>query len=895
MDEVHPPVLTIMEDLRVCLFVTAIFLMTTQLRHCMIESNSTVSNWSNAEPLDVRPCPYPYVPTKLNSTESMDVCTCMLESNLTDSNSTEASDAQSCICMPMECTSTEAFVNDTQLCRCIPTEWNSSDSYNTQLCNCLMEFNFTDSNSSEWSDTQLCCEMLTGMKQKDDTKKSSVFRFPINFLTFVPFPDEDFKPAFDQGHSIIPAVHLAAEQINNRTDILPPGFYMNILLGDSGCDKASKIALDIVSELTNLLNGSKNLPLGIIGPACSEDSIFVVDTFDRVFNLPVLYSGTTPNLNMYTDERPNGFGMISSAAVLTDTLIRVADKENWDWENIAVLYEDSRERFQDTYDALIRELNSSQQVGYTRQITSSQIPLGEVINRNIRIAVVFSGKKLACQLVCLAGQPEVNFVFPIHQLVFTEKVLEDFLKVSETEFSFVQQSNDKTYHCDKETMIRGLNGSILLNQALDSVDPDVVTVSNYTAGQVKQQYKTKLAEYGEMMNLSLSENIYAYPYYDATWALALGLNISLKVNGDILENVKFQGVSNWIDFSSSDDRHVSSPVTIIQIDGSTAVIRSLWNRSNLTYPSDVFISDQFTAVNVVLHLSLTVVGLLFAFLCLVFTVILQILNVVFREYPSVKASSPRLNHFIFFGCYSFVVAMISYTIPNTRPETAGYLLCNADVFCSVLGYCFVISTIFAKSWRTYRIFSHPFKTQRFLRDSTLAVLIMIFVFVNVLLFIPVLVVSPFKKNVSSTFDTSQWPPVLKNTSFCDNMSVGYFTIPLTFQILLTLATIFLATLNKNIVHINFRTTQQIFVLVYVLVVVWAVGGPSLVILYNVNFSINVVYSLYILLLVVTVVLCLTVLILPVFLLATETKLATSPTITSRRGSMLTRQFSRIIT
>jgi hypothetical protein len=37
----------------------------------------------------------------------------------------------------------------------------------------------------------------------------------------VPLPDDDYDPAFDQGYSIIPAVELATEQINERTDILP--------------------------------------------------------------------------------------------------------------------------------------------------------------------------------------------------------------------------------------------------------------------------------------------------------------------------------------------------------------------------------------------------------------------------------------------------------------------------------------------------------------------------------------------------------------------------------------------------------------------------------------------------------------------------------------------------
>ena len=106
--------------------------------------------------------------------------------------------------------------------------------------------------------------------------------------------------------------------------------------------------------------------------------------------------------------------------------------------------------------------------------------------------VVFADKKPARQLACLAGQPEFNFIFPIRQFIFIERSLEDLLGDKNTEPSFVQRSGGRKYYCDNETVMRGLNGSVLLNQALDSVDPDAVTVSNYTVGQVKQLYKERL-------------------------------------------------------------------------------------------------------------------------------------------------------------------------------------------------------------------------------------------------------------------------------------------------------------------------------------------------------------------------------------------------------------------
>ena len=718
----------------------------------------------------------------------------------------------------------------------------------------------------------------------------------LNFVVFVPLPDEDYDPAFDQGYSIIPAVELAVDQINRRTDILPCN-HLILNVKDSGCDKASKTAVETVSVLRDLLF-TLHGPIGIIGPACSEDSIFVAKTF-RKYNLPVFYSGTTPHLSEHAEETPNAYGMISSADILTDTLMRIADKENWNWPNIAVLYDESEEHFRLTYDAFVRGLNSSQQVGYTRPIADSQIPLGEIVSRSIRIVIVFSGKKPARQLACLAGQSTVNFIFPIRQLIFTERTLEDFLGDENAEPLFTEHMDDKKYYCDNETVMRGLNGSILLNQALDSVEPDVLTVSNYTAKQVKEDYRERLSECGKVVNPSrtLMESSFAYSYYDAVWALAYGLDIGIPkrsfqaVHDAIRNNVSFQGVSGWIDFK--DNLHVSSHVNLTQMNGSvTVLIGTKNNQSELMYDANSFISDNLTTVKNVLHPALTVLGFLTCSLSFLMTLLLQLMNTYFHQYPSVKASSPRLNHFIFTGCYLLVFAVFISTLRHVVPDLTGVVLCNLDIVCIILGYCLIFATIFAKSWRTYRIFSHPFQTQRFIGDSSLSVLTVIFLIVQILLTIPFLAVGPYDKFVSSSIDTSLWLPLKRLTTTCVSESIAYITIPLIFQLLLTIATVFLATLNRKIKHANFRTTKQIIKLAYILAIVWHLGGSLLVILDMLGYSEDILYLIFVSLLAVTEFLSQLILIAPALALAIDAKWNVSQTAKLRKESWLKKSFSR---
>ena len=826
--------------------------------------------------------------------------------------------------LPWHCnvTNSTEFIDSPIDCLCTTdtSPWNSTDTANEWRCavtnSTCRDHECDDSNSKQCqclcSGDKSCRCML--MNSSAECKSESPARcddrrslYSVNFLLLAPFPDTVHKPAFDRGHAIIPAVQLAAEQINRRNDILPH-FSIVVHERDSGCDKVSKTAISIVRVIRELL-GTKNGPVGVVGPACSEESVFVNKLFNRFLNvsIPVFYIGTSPHLSENAKQTPNAFGMIGSATLSIHALVKIAEKERWNWENIAVFYDGSRKFFQQIYDTFIQHFNNSQQFGYIRQISESWIPLRAILDRDIRIVVVFSGKKPARQLACLAGQSTVNFIFPIRQFIFIERSLDNFLGDENAEPSFIELHEDKKYYCDKETVMRGLNGSILLNQALDSVDPDVMTVSNYTIKQVKEQYKERLIQYSIAQNSTFSESIYAYPYYDAMWALAYGWHVAFYISGlntfnvandAILNNVSFQGVSSWIEFKTSGDQHVSNPVRISQIDRSNAITMFLFNKSNLTYPPDVFISDKFVAVNVLLHPFLIAIGFMSAFFLLMFTAVVHVMNVIYRNHPSVKASSQKLNHFIFIGCYLYVVTMISFTIPRIVPEATGLILCNMDAFCGVLGYCFIISTVLAKSWRTYRIFSHPFKCTRFLNNSSLALFILACVSVNSLLFIPLFVLNPYKKNVNFTLDNSQWPPVRKQTTACDHNeeSFEYISIPLLFQLLLTAATVFLATLNKSIKYSNFRNTKQIFVFVYLLAVTWAVGGSLLVTLYYLQFSMDIIYSLYIALLVTTVVLSLTVLQLSAYYV----QASNSTTLTGRRGppslshlGLSLRQFNKV--
>ena len=691
---------------------------------------------------------------------------------------------------------------------------------------------------------------------------------PISFslFVFVPLPNTLYDQAFDQGHSIIPAVQLAVEQIE-RTDILPSHINLNIVVKESGCDKTSQTVISLVSSLREYVR-RENIPIAIIGPACSEATLFVIDTLKKALSLPVLYSGTSPVLSETAEETPSAFGMLSSADVLIDTLIRIAVQEKWDWKNIAVLYDDTRDNFRRTYDTFISKLNSSQQLGYASRIALPQIPIDEIIARNIRIVVVLSSKEPARRFVCRVRQKRDDFAFPIHQLIFLERSLNDFLGDGEGNPKFTRSSEE----CSEEIMTKGLEGSIFLNQALDSVDPEMVSVSNYTVGQIKELYKSALLERGKALNMTLPESSFAYAYYDAVWTFALGFRIGLNsttptlktINAAILNNVSFQGVSSWIDFSNR--HHVTNPISILQAKEGIAMERGRQNRSNLTYTPQTFISDKFTTENVIPHPAIVAFGFFFAIVLLLLTVIMQIMTIVYRDYPSLKATSAQLNHFIYLGCYLFMGALLVNTFRVIVPSANGSVLCSMNIYSSILGSCFIFSTILMKSWRIYRIFGHVFTTSRShhcsLHIAALTTIILSLALITALLCIPALVLTPFGVKTIKTYDISQWIPVEKINTECDIETFRYVIIPLLFLLCIKYVAVGLATLNRHIKRKHFKTTKQIVALIYMLTVIWSIGAPLLALFYYLDFSVNITYAFYSSLLVTTVILCQAMLIIP---------------------------------
>ena len=257
---------------------------------------------------------------------------------------------------------------------------------------------------------------------------------------------------------------------------------------------------------------------------------------------------------------------------------------------------------------------------------------------------------------------------------------------------------------------------------------------------------------------------------------------------------------------------------------------------------------------------------------LVFVIVLQISNILMHKDPAIKSNSPRLNHFIFLGCYLYIVSVLFITIDTGFPKVSidihllGPTVCNIIPFCAILGQSLIIGTIIAKLWRIYSIFKRTFHFQRFLDDKWLATFITLNAAFTIILYAPILIWSPFHLNIIESeiiqdHKSDSALPIEVRTTSCYNLPIPWLILPLVaHQVLALMLAVMLATLNRKVKHKYFHNTAYINMLVYILAVTVGIGGSVLFILQILHVNINAFYVVYIVLLLFTVYACLLLLV-----------------------------------
>jgi len=326
-------------------------------------------------------------------------------------------------------------------------------------------------------------------------------------------------------------------------------------------------------------------------------------------------------------------------------------------------------------------------------------------------------------------------------------------------------------NCTRDMLVNvALRKSILVNYKLLAEDPNATTVSGFTSAEYRRMYEQRVLEHSSMhsSSLMLVPTNWGAPLYDAVWAMALAINKSLEtlekrnlslanyhsgkpeITYQILNetySLDFKGVSGQINFDTNSG-FSSRFIDIYQVVGGNEMHVANSFRGNITIIRRAveFIKGSFTERAITVEMPLAMVFLIAIVVLLLAVTMTHLVSTVYYKYRSIKASSPKLNHLIYLGCYFLTAFTILYiTIKAFRmSDTIVGNICHLQwAWLLPMGYTLIFGTVIARTWRLYQIFIHYLDPGPFISNPSLFGIVAIFLFVNLILAVVWTAVDPF--------------------------------------------------------------------------------------------------------------------------------------------------------
>ena len=670
-----------------------------------------------------------------------------------------------------------------------------------------------------------------------------------------PYPDASgtvgLLPAWDGGPGLIPAARLAAEVINNRTDVLP-AYTLRLLEGDSGCDVESKAVISLVQSVFHRSATVGCLAVGIVGPACTGATIVVGGLLagEATSLLHVSPSATSPEL-IKSDLYPNTYRLLSSSVEYVSVYRELMLHNGWD--TVAALYDSTRKYFLSTFHEFYDTVN----ISYFSPVSENNIPLGDIY-LSYRVIFMFVGAELARNILCLAYQFQPTLSYPVYQWIFHDRTIDQLWQ--DVAFSYA----GKGYSCSKHQMMQATDGVILNLYRLKRENALAETDVGLTLQDFQSAYQQKLSDHLKEVGLTRDQYTptaedWAPLYYDAVWTMALSLtraehDLLLQENLTLTEYkygnpratalirrqlslLDFEGLSGRISFRN-ETHDTATIVDLYQIVYNTSsaasnssLIGSYGPDGLVILPSAEFVPCSFELVQQYVHPVVTVVFLALVLLCTGFLVSLHILYICYFDTTPIRASSPRLSQLIFSGCYlvmflAFILILITskWVVTLFHPLSRNHFIVYS-VFCYVAnwnistGYTLILSTLVVQLWRIYIIFNHFQKKLRFLSDEFLVCVVGGILVVNCVVKLCWILTDPpldlFRlTDVVQSYDGSQQPVLLLEFG-CHSETVTIFdSIVIAIQVILGMSLVVLSILNRHIQKRNY-TNSGVNVFVYI--------------------------------------------------------------------------------
>ena len=678
----------------------------------------------------------------------------------------------------------------------------------------------------------------------------------LYLLNVVPYPDSGMNAGWDRGLDLVPAGHLAAEQINNHSDFLS-GYKLELIDIDPESCGRSTITNGVVNLYTELvtpiLNNRSSCIVGITGLFCSMVTNTLVPIVSRPgVNYVKLAASTSPE-HRYDPAFRDVFHIIASSSVFNKAVVEIM--RTFNWKRIGLIHDALGFYFKTTSDDFAQSVASLSDIELIVQApieTSPQSTHGRfsiisdsitstfniVNNQEVRISYWSVTVDESSFLLCEAFKR--NYLWPGHVYILQERSVNDILKTDTS--------------CTREQMIRAMEGVFLLQYRIYA-ENDVKLYSGWTYKEYQQQYSEKLWEEAVNRTDKVKENIYANSLYDQVWAFALALNNSLpnislqnlsfdnygigknfmdSVSDIIkaeLSRVDFQGATGRIMFDKS--RSIPSFVDIMQIQNGEEIHVGVYDpfHKNITrqnFPNGIP-GDTFQTIYVLLPLWLGGCILLIQIILLCLITTNTVLLLWWREESEIKASGPILSISIMIGCNLLCVSPIVLAVKETflvHNVTLLMFLCNLKQWSLSIGVDLIFATLLLRFLRLFHVFRSFHRTGKFLSDKYIFLYIILICSGKVVLLFLWTYLDTLHPEINREYIPSATPPHYQVSINCNSQNyVIWLIATFLYSGILVVFVVFMATQTRRIKKEYFKDTKKVNLFIFLVTIILATTLP----------------------------------------------------------------------
>ena len=621
-------------------------------------------------------------------------------------------------------------------------------------------------------------------------------------------------PLWKQAEILLPAAELAANEVNNCSDVLNDYVVelLPIFVPDTDINRGVvEFVKELVSETRNIagvIGIFDNRFANVILPLAGHTGIDLIQIVDpTALNLD--------NSRLY----PHTFTMHPSLAMHVRAASFMFQKLNW--IRVGLVYSSAR------YDPLYLRAAESFLSLIDIHISVVIIDIGQndtaisTIDRFQQSGVLgflmLLPHRASAELICEAQQQDLEYAWVL-------------LDNGELDVS----SNDTLTRCTSENML-------LIRQA-----PQLKSNNEPSAFNPSCDRTT--------ISKSVGENPYSYVLYDSVWSLALTLNSSIEtlnernlsldnygpgmnhiteVVEEKLDNLELPGIARPISVRRypPTENHMLEFLHLQlghfeQVGHFDFKTNALSLNVSITVPglgpTSTYTYDTFPA-------TLTYSCVLAVVFCFLFTTVVLVIHICYRNEQEVKASSAWLSLCMFLGCYFVLCGALNHYV------SSGYVLttdaqrlstCNIDAYSVSIGIDLLLTTLLAKLLRIWRIFTLHGRTGKVWTDQSLLLFIGLVVLVKIVILIIWTVVDIYRLQdivtvISSDGRNSHYK--IAQHCFSEYYSI-WLVLVYGYSTIIGLILIAVSVITRKIKQDNFKDTKKVSILISTLIYMALVCG-----------------------------------------------------------------------